>query len=351
MLLTPGPVEVPCSIMAFDGSLVHHRSKAFSDFYASVITRLEKLSGADNAVVLTGSGTLANEAMLSSLDLGNVLVVSNGVFGKRLEKIASIYNPTDLLEFDDGIGINFERIKSKTELENYDCIAIVENETSTSVKNDVSSIARNFSGKVIADSVSTWPVSEIRANEVPMFTAAVQKAIGIMPGLSIVFLNDEMAEKIMLNPNEKNYYANLKNYLNIYKEKKQTPFTPAITLLQALGKSLDTINEIGARNFSEHHRIVSQKVRSKLAEMGFELMAENGFYSDTVTGFVCKNTAQKDHIKSGLEKIGFSIAGGKGKFSEIGLRIGTMGFFDEEKIFECLEKIELLNNNFSVLRA
>jgi len=339
LLLTPGPVHVPDRILSYQSEIIHHRSKEFSELYNRVMQKLEKFSGAKKAVVFTGSGTLANESMLSSLDFGKVLVVSNGVFGKRVGEISELYNNTEVINFVEGTGINYSRIKEKIDLETFDTLALVENETSTACINDVESIRKNFSGKLLVDSVSAWPVGKVSSESADIFTTASQKAIGIMPGLSIVFLNKKTALEVVEKGVKKNYYPNLKHNLEKALH-NQNPSTPAVTLFQNLELSLLMIEEKGIDNFRKEHEEMSFYVRKKLSEAGFEIMGEKGFYSPTIVGFLCKSIEEKNRIKNTLAKKGFAIASGKGKYSEKGLRIGTMGFFEKEKIKECIEEIQ-----------
>ena len=347
MLLTPGPVEVLPELMPTT-EMIHHRGVKFAAFYKSLTEKLRVLSGAENAVILSGSGTLANEAMLSSLRMKKVLVASNGEFGRRLREISRIYSDTDLVEFAEGTGINYKRLSEKANLEMYDAIALVENETSTACLNDVKGISSHFSGKTFVDSVSAWPVSRIGCNSVSMFTTCSQKCLGIPSGLSFVFLDGPASEEILQNGNEANYYANLRKYLLRYSEKMQTPFTPAITLLMSLDKSLDKISEIGIEKFRQKHKQASEKIRKRILKLGYRLMGEEGFHSDTVVGLVCRDGSQRDMIKAALANEGFHVAGGKGVFSENGLRIGVMGFFDEAKIDAFLDKLEEISFNYTI---
>ena len=321
---------------------MHHRTQEFSELYSSVVEKAKEFSGASEVVVLTGSGTLANESMLGSVDANKLLVCSNGVFGKRLYEISSLFHKTDLLEFKDGEGINYERVNNRIELNNYDAIALVENETSTACLNDVNSIAKDFSGKLFVDSVSVWPIGKISCEDVSIMTSATQKAIGIMPGLSFVLLSEQGKGEVLNCKTKRSYYADLARHITKYKEKKQTLTTPAVTLLHSLAKSLNEIDKIGLDCFKKRHTKASAFVRKCLTERGFQLLAEKGFYSPTVTAFLCKDKQQRDRIKQGLDKKGFQLAAGKGTHKDTGLRIATMGFFEEEQIKQALELIETL---------
>ncbi len=307
---------------------------------------LEEISCAENAVVLSGSGTLATESIFASSSLGKTLVASNGVFGRRLFEIASLYCNASLAEFPEGKGINYSRLKEKADLNGFDSVAIVENETSTACMNDIGSIARNFRGEIIVDSVSCWPAGNVSVRDVSAIATASQKCLGIAPGISMVFLAHGKADSMLLKK-PRSYYADLAKNISSYRMKGETLCTPAITLLYSLHDSLAAILESGLSAFVAKHDAMASKARKILSEADFEPMAEKGFESRTVTGFLCGSPEEKNFVKSELASKGFSIASGKGVFAGSGLRIGTMGFFEEEKVLEALELITEARADFS----
>ena len=91
LLFTPGPVNIAKNVRAaICKEDICHREVDFDRLLQSIENKLLKLFELRNrvnyrAVVITGSGTAANEAMLSSV-VGdkNILILSNGEFGERL---------------------------------------------------------------------------------------------------------------------------------------------------------------------------------------------------------------------------------------------------------------------------
>ena len=107
LLFTPGPVNVAENIrMAIGKEDISHRETDFNLLLKSIENKLLRLFEIRNitdyrAVVITGSGTAANESILSSV-VGDksILILSNGEFGERLYNISKIYNKnTFLLKF------------------------------------------------------------------------------------------------------------------------------------------------------------------------------------------------------------------------------------------------------------
>ena len=86
MILLPGPVEVPRSVRDAATYLNNHRSADFKRLVGESEILLNKFLGAKRTVMITGSGTLAVEAMIFSFlkPSEKVLAVSSGEFGNRM---------------------------------------------------------------------------------------------------------------------------------------------------------------------------------------------------------------------------------------------------------------------------
>lgn len=96
-LFSPGPVMVKDNVRA---ALLHydicHRSKEFEAMFADTQEKIKNLFQADDtyySVIVSGSGTSANETVLSSLfrEGESVLLIRNGMFGERLLEIIDKY--------------------------------------------------------------------------------------------------------------------------------------------------------------------------------------------------------------------------------------------------------------------
>ena len=106
LLFTPGPVNVAETLRAaICKQDICHREPDFDALLGSIEHKLLSLFQIRNraryrAVVITGSGTAANEAILSSVvGKGAILILSNGEFGGRLHKTSCIHNKhTHLIE-------------------------------------------------------------------------------------------------------------------------------------------------------------------------------------------------------------------------------------------------------------
>jgi len=95
VLLNPGPVNLSDRVrQALQKPDLCHREAEFVTLQASIQSRLLRVYGLDNtdwaAVLLTGSGTAAVEAMVTSCVPrgGRLLVMDNGVYGQRIKTMA-----------------------------------------------------------------------------------------------------------------------------------------------------------------------------------------------------------------------------------------------------------------------
>ena len=120
LLFTPGPVNVEENVrMAICKEDICHREQDFDVLLQSIEKKLLQLFEIKNtsnyrAVVITGSGTAANESMLSSaVGNKNILIISNGEFGERLFHISEVHNKnTFVLKFGWGKKIDLEKVET-----------------------------------------------------------------------------------------------------------------------------------------------------------------------------------------------------------------------------------------------
>ncbi len=167
LLFTPGPVNLAKNVReAIGQSDICHREVDFNGLLHRIENKLLKLfqvktALAYRAVVITGSGTAANEAIISSV-VGdkNILILSNGEFGGRLHSISQIHNKnTFLLEFDWGQAFDLEIIERYFNHHSIDVVAMVHHETSSGMLNSIEAIGKlsKAHGAIfVVDGVAVW---------------------------------------------------------------------------------------------------------------------------------------------------------------------------------------------------
>lgn len=349
-LLTPGPVPVLDEISkAQCKEMITHRSKAMSELYEDLATRLRTYLSAEEAYVITGSGALGLETLILNLCEKNDKVVCfpNGDFGNKLVLTAKVYADALPHEIEDGKGWDLERAKEAIDSSNAKALAMVYNETSLGLRNHIKEICSYAKSKgmlTIIDAISAWPGTELDMKEfgVDAVVAGSQKCPGAPPGMALLGLSSEAAERYSSREHIPSYYCDLRRHKKRYEKDRQTPNTPAISLFWALQKAFDVIDEKGGIDACvKRHAAAAAHTRKRLEGMGLGIIAEKGFESNTVTGFVCPEGIKAKDVRARLlDEFGIQIVGARGAFKENGLRIAHMGNFDMANIEAALDAIE-----------
>ena len=359
ILLAPGPVPVLEDIrMAQAKEMITHRTKEFTALYSDLCGRLKGYFGADEAYVITGSGALGLEALFANLTLKNETAICfpNGEFGEKLAETAKIYTNAIVKPHaagKEGSGWNLERAKEAIDNSDAQVLAMVYNETSFGVRNHVKEICKYAKSRgmlTIIDGISAWPGTELNMREfgIDGFVTGSQKGIGAPPGMALIGLSKEAVERFSKRESVPSYYLDFRRHKKRYEKDQQTPNTPAVSLFWALQKAFDVLNRKGGlASCVQRHANAAEHVRKRLTEMNFKLIAERGFESNTVTGFVCdgkegmSGAEQAKIIKDRLDKeFWIKIVGSRGAFKDNGLRIAHMGNFEMKWLNDCLDGIE-----------
>lgn len=233
-LFHPGPVRLTEELAApFEKEPVSHRSSTFQTVYEEVKGKLKQLAGAE-PYLLSGSGTLANEAMLAQISLraekGVILV--NGEFGKRLKEQAARWKlDFDVIEEDWGRGFSLLEVEQALKDGGYGWLLMVHGETSTGMLNDLEGImdlCLQSGVKLCADCISSFGALPFSLKNCWLATAASGKAVGTMSGLAVVFADHVIEED-----------HSLPGYLDLGLYQNKIPFTLPFSLLKSFGLALD----------------------------------------------------------------------------------------------------------------
>ena len=350
ILLAPGPVKVlPEILQAQAKEMITHRSSEFTVLYKDVVERLKNYFQSEEAYILTGSGALGLECLIANLCLPNekMICFPNGEFGQKFVETAKIYTTVIEYKLDNGKGWNLERAKKYINESNAQVLGMVYNETSYGVRNHIQEICAYAKGKgmlVIIDGISAWPGTPFNFKEfaVDGFVTGSQKGIAAPPGLALIGLSKAAVERYSKRDKIPSYYLDLKRHQKQYLKDQQTPNTPAITLLWALQKAFDVLDQKGGvAGAVKRHMEMSEYVGKRVSKLGFGLISEKGFESYTVTGFYADSQEKAKMIKDRLLKeFKIKIVGSRGAYKDTGLRISNMGNTTKEELDTCLEAIE-----------
>ncbi|BFI74205.1 alanine--glyoxylate aminotransferase family protein [Sulfurisphaera ohwakuensis] len=354
MLLIPGPVEVPRSVREASTLVVNHRSEKFRGIVRKLESLMNKHFSASRTALLTGSGTLAVEAMVYSLIKPNEKVISfpYGEFGNRLvDSLRRRGAQVKVYEKKIGEIFSIDEIKKALD-ENKDAtaVALVHNETSSGMAfrnlEDVVSEVKRRGLKLLVDSVSGFAAYKLLVNEWKIDAVATgsQKALASVPGMSFVALSDDGIEEIQ--------GESLPSYLDIslhlkFQDKGETPFTPAVGVFNASLRAAELLEIEGIENRWKRHEACARFVREVLSSYGFLLFGNENNFSNTVVAGI---PPIPDYRKKLLNEFNIEISGGMGELKEKIVRIGLLGVVDSRAVNKLLEATaKLLDKNYDYL--
>lgn len=335
-LMIPGPVEVSREVReTFNRPTVAHYGEEWAHFYLRTTERLSSMLGCTGQTfILPGSGSVALEASASTFaPERRSLILNNGFFGERLYNIFSRYSDEcEKLNFEMGKPIDPDVLNELLRGKRFDIVVFTHVETSTGVLNpvrDIAEIAKSHGALVIVDSISSAAIEKLDMDswKVDVVVTASQKGLECPPGLGIVSVRSENMREIR-NSRKRSWYSDLSVWLDYFEKWHDWhpfPVTLPTNAIMALGKSLDLIEAQGLAEREAQFERTSQKVRSCLKEMGFELFTSWDF---SAHGLTAVNTLGKikpsELVKFLKEKFSVQIAGSLGELSSFLFRIGHM---------------------------
>ncbi len=352
LLMIPGPTPIPPQVAAaMTQPMINHRGEAFFTLFDEVSANLQYVFRTTHPVyVFPGAGSGGWEAALvNTLNPGDtVLSVTVGDFGARWYKTAvALGFNVERLNFEAGEAVDpaklAERLKQDSAKE-IKAVLFQHNETSTGITNDVETLAKvihEHGALVMVDSVSglgALPL-EFDAWGLDVVLTGAQKALMCPPGLAIIAFSARARALSETNKMPRFYWdlqAVHKSYL-----KKQTPYTPAISLFYALQAALRMIKAETIEGAWARHRLMGEMCRAGVKAMGLELLAaDENRASNSVTG-VKAPFEPKVLRKIAREKLGVQLAGGQAELENSIFRIGHLGYVTPNDVLQALTATEM----------
>ncbi|WP_210433943.1 pyridoxal-phosphate-dependent aminotransferase family protein [Acidianus brierleyi] len=353
LLMHVGPVTIDYDVLieGMKGD-VGFTSKEFVDAFQYSLKSLRKIMGAQEnsqPFIIPGGGTSAMESVTSLLRKDDkILVISNGVFGDRWEKILSRYpvhvktiraKPGDYVTPDD--------IEKEVSKEHYNMVTMTHVETSTGIREpiyEVSKKIRNYVDLIVVDGVSSVSAEEVKMDNIDVFLTASQKAIGTPPGAGLLVLSENAVSRLSDN-SIAGYYLNLKNWIDVMKsmeEGRAAYFsTLPVHLILMITKAFKLIEKEGIENRIRRHEKVAAAIRTGIEGMGLSIVAKHPeAYSNTVTGVIVNKVNPSEVLKEIVNE-GIELAPGvhpdlAGKY----FRIGHMGWVNENDAISTIAALE-----------
>lgn len=354
VLLNPGPA---CTTERVRGALgrgdMCHREPEFGELLASIrsgLTRCLGLADTHEAVLVTGSGTSAMEmAVISAVREGRaVLVVSNGVYGDRLLKIAKANGiPAYEVKGEWTRPIDPAAVREALAAHpDVDAVACVHHETTTGLINPIQQIGEIVAATEVCfviDAISSTgnEDADLAAVHADLICGTANKGLHGLPGIAFVLLSSDKGVRRIQEAPPRSLYLNAATYLD-GQRRGDVPFTPAVQVCYALEEAIAEFEERGglAARVAEY-RDRAALLRKGFAGLGLEILVDEPYRSNSVTMLRLPEGVAYDDLHDELRAHGFVIYAGQGRLSEEFFRVCNMGELPLptlERFLEALDK-------------
>jgi aspartate aminotransferase-like enzyme len=350
-LLTPGPTPVPEeTLLDLARPVFYHRSPQFRQILAEALEDLQYIFRTQNPILpLTASGTGAMEAAISCTvpPGGKVICLVSGRWGERWRNICKAFG-ADVVNVTVPYGEPVRPAQLAEALERHpDAVAVCSTlcETATGVRNDIAAfgeLVAQTPAVLLVDAISGMGVIECQTDEwhIDLCVTGSQKALMLPPGLAFVSVSEKGWEKIDANTAARVFYFDLRKYRDKLPE-SDTPFTPANTLIRALGTSLKRIRAEGIENVWAKHSLMAAAARAAMQAMGLELFTSQP--ADGMTVVKVPAGIDGSQLLNKLEKqYGLRLAGGQDTLKGKIIRLAHMGYIDQFDVLAAISGLELV---------
>src|SRR5262245_2232664 len=335
ILLNPGPVNVSARVTAAlaRGDLCH-REPECAELLGRIRSRLTQAfapAGSFTAIVLTGSGTVALEAAVTSVlsPRGRLVVVSNGVYGERIAAMAEAARlPHTVVAGEWTSQPDLDAVERAVTASDVEAVAVVHHETTTGLLNPVEAIGRiaRCHGKLLlVDSVSglAGDALDLDAVGADLVVGTANKCIQGLPGLSFVLVRESAMERIATYPRRSLYLS-----LAVHHEaarRDSTPFTPSVQSGYALDEALAELLEEGVAARVARYGAAAAQLRAGFERLDLSCVLPPAWRSNSITSLHMPAGFTYARLHDGLKARGFVIYEGQGKLARDLFRVANMG--------------------------
>jgi serine---pyruvate transaminase len=319
----------------------------FRDTYKRVSDDLKWVHQTQGEVLmLAASGTGAMEATVVNLmEPGKkALCLIGGKFGERWGNICKAYAvPYETIDVPWGHAVPVAEVERRLDADpSISTVFGTHSETSTATLHDAQALAKatRARGRRIAlDAITSLGVHPLPQDEwgVDVVVTGSQKGLMSPPGVATVSLAPWALDAI-----EGERYPRF--YWDLRKARKSLPsgesaFTPAVSLIFAVGEALAMMKEEGLQNVHKRHARLGAAVRAGAQAIGWTLFSKSPANSVTALEPPAGVDASAV-IKRLRDTHAITVAGGQDHTKGKMLRIGHMGAYDLSDVYVVLGALE-----------
>jgi len=339
LLMGPGPSCVsPEVYQALSKPTIGHLDPKFISIMDDIKVLLQQVMNTKNRLTLpmSGTGSAGMETCFVNLvEPGDdVLILKNGVFGMRMEDVASRLGANvDVVEFEWGTPVVPEKVKEQLDKKDYSLVGIVHAETSTGVRNPVAEVAELLKGKdalYLVDTVTSLggiPVESDAWNVDAMYSGT-QKCLSCPPGLSPITFSGRAVEKLKNRKTKvPNWYLDLTMIINYWEGSTRAyHHTAPVNMLYGLYQCLANIVDEGLENVYKRHMESHLELVKSFKILGLEMLVDEEYRLPMLNAVKIPDGVDEALVrKKLLEDYNIEIGAGLGPLAGKIWRIGVMG--------------------------
>ena len=352
-LMTAGPTPLPPAVsQVMAEPMLYHRAPAFIEVYARVLGRLKDVFGTGNEVlVFASSGSGGMESAVANLVRPGepALVASCGKFGERWAELCDAYGAqTHHWETEWGLKVDPAELDRRlAENPDVEMVFTTLSETSTGVVNDVRElveVSHRHGALIAVDAVSGLGAVPCPQDEwgLDVLVSGSQKALMAPPGLGFASPNEAALRRAAEAPGRRYYFDWQRTVEGQRKQQPDSPFTPAVGLVQALDVALGLIEKEGLEEVYERHRLLGRATREAARALDLELLGGGDENANVVTAIVLPESVDGAKVpKLMRDRFGITIAGGQGRLKGRIARIAHCGYFGAFDIVVTVSALEM----------
>lgn len=357
LLMGPGPSCVSDAVYkALAKPTIGHLDPFFVEIMDAIKLQLREIFHTKNNLTMpmSGTGSAGMETCFVNLvEKGDrVLVLTNGVFGKRMQDVAArLGAEVDALEIPWGEPVTVEAAKEKLAANDYTMVCIVHAETSTGVASPVEAIGkhvREHGALYLVDCVTSlggMPVN-IDAWNADAVYSGTQKCLSCPPGLSPISFSERAVAKLKARKTKvPNWYLDLEMIINYWEGSSRSyHHTAPVNMLYGLYAALRVIQEEGQDKVFARHMAAHKQLVSGLAAMGLDMLVQEDSRLPMLNAVKIPAGVDEAAIRARLLKeFNIEIGSGLGPLAGKIWRVGLMGHTarpeNVQRLLDTLKKI------------
>jgi aspartate aminotransferase-like enzyme len=163
---------------------------------------------------------------------------------------------------------------------------------------------------------------------VDVVVSGSQKALMAPPGLAFASANEAALARAAASPGRRYYFDWERTVSGQRKEAPDSPFTPAVGLVNALDVALGLIEAEGLEAVYDRHRLLGRATREAARALELDTLGDGDDTSNVVTAISLPESIDGAKVpKLMRDRFGITIAGGQGRLKGKIARIAHCGYF------------------------